>query len=225
MVWTSAAVAGPCSFWPFNISFSSSSRDWNTENRRTTVFMYWEMVYLICSIVVLYLNMHVIWDVLHYSHYYGMAERAQRAANRKHLHQFDSRCCKRSQHKQRKNVICSVFLYLVVLWALAVRVLSNWWSGFLNLQRIELSQPPYIMHWLNYILFWQSKCTLFAKLKMEFKDIFGRRYIFFYIFAGLIYSILGNKHCIFFLGTRLIWIWYSNLKSVWLSLLYWYFSK
>jgi len=32
MVWTSAAVAGPCSFWPFNISFSSSSRDWNRES-------------------------------------------------------------------------------------------------------------------------------------------------------------------------------------------------
>lgn len=27
---TSAAVAGPCSFWPFSISFSSSSMDWRT---------------------------------------------------------------------------------------------------------------------------------------------------------------------------------------------------
>lgn len=28
---TSAAVAGPCSFWPFSISFSSSSMDWGWE--------------------------------------------------------------------------------------------------------------------------------------------------------------------------------------------------
>ncbi len=30
--------------------------------------------------------------------------------------------------------IYSAFLYLVVLWAFAARVLSNWWSCFLNLQ-------------------------------------------------------------------------------------------
>ncbi len=30
--------------------------------------------------------------------------------------------------------ICSVFLYLVLLWAFAVHVLSSWWSCFLNLQ-------------------------------------------------------------------------------------------
>ncbi len=43
------------------------------------------------------------------------ANRKSTSKSRKHLHQFDSRCCKCSQHKQIKNLICSVFLCLVVL--------------------------------------------------------------------------------------------------------------
>ncbi len=62
------------------------------------------------------------------------ANRKSTSKSRKHLHQFDSRCCKCSQHKQIKNFICSAFLCLVVLWVFAARVLSNWWSCFLNLQ-------------------------------------------------------------------------------------------
>ncbi len=96
---------------------------------------------------------------------YTVDERAQRTAtsentckSRKHLHQFDSRSCKCSQHKQRNALqilitqpnkefylqcvylfgcvvsICSVFLYLVVVGAFAAHVLSNWWRCFLNLQ-------------------------------------------------------------------------------------------
>ncbi len=111
---------------------------------------------------------------------YTVDERAQRTAtsentckSRKHLHQFDSRSCKCSQHKQRNALqilitqpnkefylqcvylfgcvvsICSVFLYLVVVGAFAAHVLSNWWRCFLNLQVffylqcVELSRPPY----------------------------------------------------------------------------------
>ncbi len=62
------------------------------------------------------------------------ANRKSPSKSRKHLHQFDSRCCKCSQHNQIKNFICSTFLCLVVLWAFVACVLSNWWSCFLNLQ-------------------------------------------------------------------------------------------
>ncbi len=55
--------------------------------------------------------------------------------------------CKCSQHNQINHFICSTFLYLVVLWVFAARVLPNWWSCFLNLQvffylqHVELSRP------------------------------------------------------------------------------------
>lgn len=68
MVWTSAAVAGPCSFWPFNISFSSSSRDWNTENRRITVCVYTEktgLLYLLFSYFVLLCMLFDLFCTLH----------------------------------------------------------------------------------------------------------------------------------------------------------------
>ncbi len=38
MRWTSAAVAGPCSFWPFSISFSSSSMDWTRGHNHAEVW-------------------------------------------------------------------------------------------------------------------------------------------------------------------------------------------
>ncbi len=41
--------------------------------------------------------------------------------------------CKCSQHNQI-HFICSVFLFLVVLWAFAACVLSNWGKCFLNLK-------------------------------------------------------------------------------------------
>ncbi len=53
------------------------------------------------------------------------ANRKSTSKSRKHLHQFDSRCAKCSQHKQIKNVICSAFLYLVVVLAFSALVLSN----------------------------------------------------------------------------------------------------
>ncbi len=42
-----------------------------------------------------------------------------------------------------KNLICSAFLYMVVLWAFGVRVLSNWRSCFLNMQVFFL----FALHW------------------------------------------------------------------------------
>ncbi len=39
-----------------------------------------------------------------------------------------------SQHNQINNFIWSTFLCLFVLWVFVARVLSNWWSCFLNLQ-------------------------------------------------------------------------------------------
>ncbi len=59
------------------------------------------------------------------------ANRKSTSKSRKHLHQFDSRCSKCSQHNQINNFICSAFLCLVVLWTSAARVLSNWQSVFL----------------------------------------------------------------------------------------------
>ncbi len=89
-----------------------------------------------------------------------VAERAQRAANRKKQHMG----CKCSRHKQTKKrapnkilylvvSICSVFLYLFLLWAFAAPAVKlmkmfSWFAGgfsicmcFLKLQRVELSRP------------------------------------------------------------------------------------
>ncbi len=94
------------------------------------------------------------------------ANRKSTSKSRKHLHHFDSRWYKCSQHKQIKKhaenahnkccehlqrvhcqidesvflicrcffSICSLFLFLVVLWAFAACALSNWRKCFLNLQ-------------------------------------------------------------------------------------------
>ncbi len=79
------------------------------------------------------------------------ANRKSTSKSRKHLHQFDSKCCKCSQHNQIKNFICSAFLCLVVLWAFAARVLSNWWSCLLNLQVFFL----FAVRWaLSATVFW-----------------------------------------------------------------------
>ncbi len=78
------------------------------------------------------------------------ANRKSSSKSRKHLHQFESRCCKCSQHNQIKNCICSAFPYLVVLWVFAVHffiwlccehlqhLLSNWWRCFLDLLELFL---------------------------------------------------------------------------------------
>ncbi len=47
------------------------------------------------------------------------ANRKSTSKSRKH-HQFNSRCCKCSQHNQINNCICSAFICLVVLWVFAV---------------------------------------------------------------------------------------------------------
>ncbi len=50
-------------------------------------------------------------------------QRTHANRKRKHIHQFDSRYCKCSQHKQINNCICSAFLHLVVLWACVVKMM------------------------------------------------------------------------------------------------------
>ncbi len=88
------------------------------------------------------------------------ANRKSTSKSRKHLHQFDSRCCKCTQHNQIKNFICSMFLCLVVLWAFVVRVLSNWWSCFLNLQVLFLFAACWAVS-ATIILCLQMKITLY----------------------------------------------------------------
>ncbi len=95
-------------------------------------------------------------------HFYTVAERAQHAAtsentcffiSRKQHNQFDSRCCKCSQHNQI-NFICSVFLCLVVLWVFAVvcckieEVVFLICRCFFYLQCVELSRPPYFTFYI-----------------------------------------------------------------------------
>ncbi len=76
------------------------------------------------------------------------ANRKSTSKSRKRIHQFDSRCCKCSQHKQIKNFIWSAFLYLVVLWPFAARVLSNWQSCFLKLQVFCSQFAVHLFIWL-----------------------------------------------------------------------------
>ncbi len=92
-----------------------------------------------------------------------MAERAQHAANRKKHLQIKKTTssilqrtrCKCSQHNQKKKRAANK-IYLFVLWAFAAPAVKlmkmfSWFAGafsicmcFLKLQRIELSQPPYV---------------------------------------------------------------------------------
>ncbi len=61
------------------------------------------------------------------------ANRKSTSKSRKHLHQFDSRCCKILTTQTNKGFDLQCFLYLVALWVFAARVLSNWRSCFPNL--------------------------------------------------------------------------------------------
>ncbi len=95
------------------------------------------------------------------------ANRKSTSKSRKHLHQFDSRWCKCSQHNQI-NFICSVFLCLVVLWAFAppaVKLMKmfSWFAGacqidesyFLNLQAFF-----FYLHCVSLFGFVVSICSL-----------------------------------------------------------------
>ncbi len=74
------------------------------------------------------------------------ANRKSTSKSRKHLHHFDSRWYKCSQHKQIKKhtanahnttkyILFAARLFIwVVLWAFAACALSNWWKCFLDLQ-------------------------------------------------------------------------------------------
>ncbi len=89
------------------------------------------------------------------------ANRKSTSKSRKHIHHFDSRWWKCSQHKQIKKhtanahnttkyILFGAQPLLVVLWAFAACVMSTWGSCFLTcrcffyLQSVELSRPPYL---------------------------------------------------------------------------------
>ncbi len=105
------------------------------------------------------------------------ANRKSTSKSRKSLHQFDSRCCKCSQHKQIKNFIWSAFLYLVVLWPFAARVLSNWRSCFLKLQVFCSQFAVHLFIWLC--------CEHLQRVLSNWQSCFLNLQVFLSIFSAL----------------------------------------
>ncbi len=113
------------------------------------------------------------------------ANRKSTSISRKHIHHFDSRWWKCSQHKQIKKhtanahnttkyILFGAQPILVVLWAFAACVMSNWGSCFLNLQvfflfaeRWALSATILIPFWTlngSIVYLWGQKALWFHKL-------------------------------------------------------------
>ncbi len=120
-----------------------------------------------------YESKYSVWMSLFVS-YFTVTERAQHTTNRKKTPvNYENNLINLTTHKLQmltKKHAANTVIYLVVLWAFAVRfficlhcehlqqLLFNWWryfldllalflfACFLKLQRVELSRPPYLLH-------------------------------------------------------------------------------
>ncbi len=118
--------------------------------------------------------------------------------------------CECSQHNQIKNFIFSAFLYLVMLWAFAACVLSNWRSCFLNLQAFLSICKAF----LYLVVLW----AFAVRALSNWRSCFLNLQVFFSICSML--SSLGHRMIVSFdwITCKSVLIWlagsYSSLKRM-----------